>query len=120
SQLPGNFRCGQHVYFHGGILLVLRLIGTVATVDVNDVQGFRMLNDQIGSPAHRSGSSKGGLDLPFDPKFFEDGDRTGVLLYYGFLFRGNFMHVILDLIVEGLIIDMNPGKGVVEYIPKYG
>ena len=37
----------------------------------------------------------------------------------GFFARCNFLHIILDLVIKRLIINMYPCKRIVEYIPKY-
>lgn len=51
AQLPGNLFGGGHVHLEGGVFLVGVGFRTVAAVDVDDMQGFGVFDDEVGSVA---------------------------------------------------------------------
>ena len=71
TQLTSDLLGCPHVHVQGIVFLALSCTLAVATVHIDHVHGFRMLNDQISALSKGHILSKRGLDLPFNAKVFK-------------------------------------------------
>ena len=71
AELSSNFFSSYQVGFKRCRFLVTLLIGLIATVDVDDVQGFGVLYNHVSPRRKTNGLSKQAFDLLFDSKTFK-------------------------------------------------
>lgn len=79
-ELAGDFGSGLQIHIQGVFFLAVFAVHAVTAVDINDVQGFGVLNDQIRSAFDGNDLSKGAFDLFFNAKMFENGEFAFVQL----------------------------------------
>lgn len=114
--LPRRFQ----VYGHGICLLVALDGGFVSRVDIDDVECFCMLNDEIGPAVHVHGPSEEGLDLPGYAVYIEDGFVAVMEVDDLFMTGGNAPDIVLHLVHHARLIHHHIIKGMVEHIAKQG
>ena len=78
AQLAGDLLGGGHVYLHCGLLLIDLSLCAVARVDVDDVHGLRMFDDEVGAALERYILGEQRLDLLRYVEVVEYGYRAAV------------------------------------------
>lgn len=73
SELASQLFGCDKVHIDSRTLLLVILPRPITTIDVYDVHGFGLLDDEIGTALAGDGTSKGGLDLLRHPLLVEDG-----------------------------------------------
>ena len=103
-QLAGDLLRRGEVHVHGGLLLVVLGLGSVARIDVDDVHGLRALDDEVGAAFERHVLGEERLDLLRDVEVVENGHVAAVefddLLLFGF----DLPDITADVVVHRLVV----------------
>ena len=81
AQLAGNFVRSCRVDVDGGLFLCVAAFGAIAAVDVDDVHGFRVFDDEIRSALVGNGAPEQRFDLFRDGKVVKNREFACVLLH---------------------------------------
>ena len=74
-------------------------------IDIDDVQGFGVLDDDVGTFLAGDGLSERRLDLARHRELIQDGLFLAVEFYDVCLFRGYQTHIFLYLTKRGRVVD---------------
>ena len=103
-----------------GVLLLTLLLGTVATVDIDDMHGLSVLYNKVATVTIVDGLAKAGLDLLGDVEVVEDGDLARVALDNALLFRRNERYIVLHRRADFVIVDVDVLVGRIEQVAQHG
>ena len=120
TQLPCDLLGGGEVDIHGGLLLVVLGLGTVAGIDVDDVHGLGPLDDEVSPALERNVLGEERLDLLGNIEIVEDGHAAAVELDDLLLLGLDLPDVIANLVEHGLVVDGDLRKRTVQRIADDG
>ena len=120
SELSGDLFGGGDVDVEGRLFLLGVPLDAVATVDVDDVHGLGVLDDEVGAAFVGDGAAEERLDLFRDAKVVEDGELAGVELDDFFLFGSDEADVVVDALEDVLVVDVDVLERGVEDVAQQG
>ena len=94
-----------HIDQQGVLLLVLGLTAAMTGVDVDDMQGFGVLDDDVGTFLAGDGLSERRLDLARHRELIQNGLFLAIEFHDVRLFRGYQTHIILYLTKRRRVVD---------------
>ena len=99
-------------------LLLGALTGAVAAIDIHDVHGLGLLDDQVSTTLTGDSTPEGRLDLLGDILLIEDGEVPRIEVDDIFTPRGYLTDILAYLLVVGLVVDVDALEGGVEGVAQ--
>ena len=106
-KLSGQFVGSAQVHLDGVHFLVGASVRTVAAIDVDGMEGFGMVDDEVGTTLVGHDASERGLDLLGDAEIVEDGEVARVELDHLFAVGGNQGDVVVYLAEDVFIVHID-------------
>ena len=120
TQLTRQFVSGIQVHVEGIDFLALGSLGTVAAVDINDMQGLGMLNIHVGSLLVGDGAAETGLDVLRHREIVKDGHVAFVEFDDTLAFGSDEPYIIFHLVIDSLVVDVDVFVGRIEEVAQKG
>ena len=118
TELAGEFVGGAEIDVEGIDFLTFGAFAAIAGVDVDDVEGFGVLDDEVGAVLVGHGATERRLNLPGDGEIVENGYVSLVELDDVFRLGRDECNVVAHFFVDLLVVDMNTFKRGVEEVAK--
>ena len=118
TELAGKLFGCDEIDVNRCTFLLGALTGAITAVDIHDVHGLGLLDDQISTALAGDGTSKGRLDLLGDVLLIEDGEVARIETDDVFTSWGYLSDILTYFLVVSLVIDVDALEGGVEGVSQ--
>ena len=107
TELAGDFLGGFDIDLEGSVFLTGARFDMVATVYINDVHCFSMLDVEVHSRADGDDASESTTNVAQDSELFENRGLEFIVFHYVGLLGSHRGDVFSDLVVYGFVVDID-------------